>query len=111
MERQRPSTKTKSAFRNFNFRFWSTTNHMLQIIFIIDRMMKVYPKGKEENDMAFYLKQQSNKNDYNYKEFIVDTDADIADLPTEGIAPGSNCFVIETSTVYMLNNQNEWKEI
>ena len=27
------------------------------------------------------------------------------------IAPGSNCFVIETSTVYMLNNQNEWKEI
>ena len=61
--------------------------------------------------MAFYLKQQSNKNDYNYKEFIVDTDADITDLPTKGVAPGSNCFVIETSTVYMLNNQNEWKEI
>lgn len=46
MEHQRPSAQTKSAFRNFNFRFWSITNHMLQTIFIIDRMVKVYPKEK-----------------------------------------------------------------
>ena len=111
MERQRPSAKTKSAFRNFNFRFWSAINHILQTIFIIDRMVKVYPKEKEENDMAFYLKQQSNKNDYNYKEFIVDTDADIADLPTKGVAPGSNCLVVETSDVYILGNDNEWHKL
>lgn len=61
--------------------------------------------------MAFYLKQQSNKNDYNYKEFIADDVEDVADLPVENVCAGSTCFVIATSAVYMFNNKKEWVEI
>ncbi len=47
---------------------------------------------------------------YNVVEMVVDTLADVATLPTN-VAPGSTCFVIENSTVYMLNGNNEWKEL
>ena len=58
--------------------------------------------------------------------FFCDTDADIQDLPTstkEGkkyprdsgvdnkVAAGSSCLVIDTSKVYMLNSNDEWKEL
>ena len=43
---------------------------------------------------------------------IADTIADIANLPgKEKCAIGSNCFVIENSSVYMLGNDNIWHEI
>lgn len=41
-------------------------------------------------------------------QFIADTEADIADLPTDEVSPGSTCIVAATSTVYILNNQGEW---
>jgi len=44
-------------------------------------------------------------------EFTADTVADVDDLPTEEISAGSTCFVIENSSVYMLNNIGEWHEI
>jgi hypothetical protein len=40
-------------------------------------------------------------------EFAADSEADVANLPTT-VAPGSSCIVIETSNVYMLNNNREW---
>lgn len=43
-------------------------------------------------------------------EYVVDTLADVANLPTNN-APGSTCIVIETSDVYMLNNKEEWKKL
>ena len=58
--------------------------------------------------------------------FICDSEADIADLPTtsaEGkkydtdtsvddkVAAGSSCLVIDTSEVYMLNSDDEWKKL
>lgn len=60
--------------------------------------------------MAFYMDRQSNRNDYNLKEYIADTVDDVDSLPTT-CCPGSVCFVIEGSRVFMLNNQKEWKEI
>ena len=56
---------------------------------------------------------------YNYSEFICDTEADIADLPTfkKKMPDGSNCcagsqaLVLDTQKKYMLNNQDEWIEI
>lgn len=56
---------------------------------------------------------------YNYSEFICDTEADIADLPTfkKKMSDGSNCcagsqaLVLDTQKKYVLNNQDEWIEI
>lgn len=47
---------------------------------------------------------------YGVCEFVVDTVADIDNLPIE-VAMGSTVFVIATSSVYMLNSDGEWKEI
>ncbi len=41
-------------------------------------------------------------------ELIADTDEDISTLPTH-YAPGSTCIVVASSSVYVLNNQKEWK--
>lgn len=43
-------------------------------------------------------------------EITADTDADVEELPTK-YGVGSTCFVIDSSTVYMLNNEKEQKEI
>ena len=61
--------------------------------------------------MGFYLKQQSSRLDYNYKEYILDKDRDVDEVPSTGCAPGSVCFIIETSDVYMLNSNKKWKKI
>ena len=61
--------------------------------------------------MGFYLKQQSSRLDYNYKEYILDKEEDLDEVPITGCAPGSVCFVIETSDVYMLDSNKEWKKI
>jgi hypothetical protein len=43
-------------------------------------------------------------------DYIADEPADIFELPTD-ISWGATCFVISTSSVYMLNSKGEWKEI
>ena len=42
-----------------------------------------------------------------------DTKEDVATITADypDAKPGSTCFVIESSSVYMLNNNKEWKEI
>lgn len=42
-------------------------------------------------------------------ELYVDNESDIVDLPREDFAPGSTCLVGETSNVYILGNDREWK--
>ena len=44
--------------------------------------------------MGFYLKQQSSRIDYNHREFILDTIADLDDVVVETCSPGSTCFII-----------------
>lgn len=61
--------------------------------------------------MSYTLKQQSNRLDYNYREYTVDNEADIQDIPVNTCIPGSVCFVINGSRVFMLNNEKEWEEI
>jgi len=58
--------------------------------------------------MAF-LKTQSNRNDYNYKEYVIDTLDELETVPTDA-APGSVCLIINDKKVYMMNTQGEWKE-
>ena len=49
------------------------------------------------------IKQSDNISPY-IVEYIVDTEADIASLPTDGKQawPGSSCLVANTSIVYVL---------
>ena len=57
--------------------------------------------------MGFYLKQQSSRMDYSYREYILDKEEDLNKVPTHTCSPGSVCFVIETSDVYMLDNNQK----
>ena len=45
--------------------------------------------------------------------YVVGTEAEIADLPKGGlVAQGSTAFVIENSSVYMYDEENDvWKDI
>ena len=42
-------------------------------------------------------------------ELVVDKESDVASIPVDTYLPGSTCIVIESSNVYMLNNEKEWK--
>ena len=54
----------------------------------------------------------SNRGIYNIalKQYIVDFETDIAEVPTDGPA-GSKCFVIDNSVTYMLNHQKKWIKV
>ena len=56
---------------------------------------------------------QGDTTTYEVISLVADTEIDIATITAEypDAKPGSTCFVIETSSVYMLNNNKEWKEI
>lgn len=44
------------------------------------------------------------------KEYVVDIETDIAQVPTDAPA-GSKCFVIENSVTYMLNHSRQWIKV
>jgi hypothetical protein len=54
----------------------------------------------------------SNRGIYNIalKEYIVDFETDIVEVPTDAPA-GSKCFVIDNSVTYMLNHQKRWVKV
>lgn len=47
---------------------------------------------------------------YGIKEFVLDTIADLVDLPVDATM-GSTAFIIATGAVYMLNSAGEWVEV
>lgn len=53
------------------------------------------------------LTHMSGKEVKELREFVCDTDQDIATLPTD-CAPGSTAIVIENGSVYMMNSKGEW---
>ena len=55
------------------------------------------------------IMSQSGHKTYGMKEYIVDTDADIASLHIDD-APGSAALVAENGNIYVLNCQHEWKQ-
>ena len=54
-----------------------------------------------------------DQNRFGVVNYIVSTEAEIANLPKDGlVSQGSTAFVIATSTVYMYDEEaNEWKTI
>lgn len=61
--------------------------------------------------MAYSIKQQGGRIDYNYQEIYVDTEAEVATVPTKGCSVGSVIFVVATGNVYVLNNAKEWVKV
>lgn len=53
------------------------------------------------------IMKQNGKDAYGVTELIVDSNADVATLSTD-YAPGSTCFVVEDSSLYMLNGNKAW---
>ncbi len=43
--------------------------------------------------------------------YVADTENDIKDLPTQGIAVGSDCLCIATSEVYILGGDKQWHKL
>ena len=56
---------------------------------------------------------QGDTTTYEVVSLVADTEADIATITVEypDTKPGSTCFVIEGSKVYMKNSQGNWVEI
>lgn len=59
------------------------------------------------------ITRENNERVYGLKQFVVDTESDIATLPTldSMLVPGSTAFVIATSNTYMLNNKRSWVKL
>lgn len=58
------------------------------------------------------LVKQGNQNDYNYKEFFLDTIDELDDIlksqKGKDACPGSVAYIIGTGDVYILNSKMEW---
>ena len=62
--------------------------------------------------MGIRVTMVNNEPQYNLKEFIADTSADVANLPTENLAPGSQCLVADDpAQVFVFNTNKEWVEL
>lgn len=58
----------------------------------------------------YTLMSEEGRVKYKVYEFIIDTAADLADVPTD-VGIGSKVYCIEDSTVYMLNNSRDYVEV
>lgn len=56
------------------------------------------------------ITSQSGHTAYGLKNFVLDTKADLDDLPVDELM-GSTAFCIEDGSVYMINSSGEWVEI
>lgn len=63
--------------------------------------------------MAINYIAYNGRTETNKAEFIIDTPADVANLPTDlkSAIPGSTAICTEPFTVYILGNDGVWKEI
>lgn len=57
--------------------------------------------------MGYRLVKQGGKLDYNYKEYYLDTDSDLASVPVADAYPGSVAYAINSGKVYMLNTNRQ----
>lgn len=58
----------------------------------------------------YVLTQASGRSVKGVTEFYCDTIDDVANLPTEGVTPGSTAIVIASGQVFILNCSYQWVE-
>ena len=54
------------------------------------------------------LIKQGGRVDYNYKEFMLDTEEDISKIDVQSCIEGSSVYIISTGNLYILNSKKEW---
>ena len=54
------------------------------------------------------LVKQGSRTDYNYKEYVLDTKDELANINTGECCPGSVAYIIDSKELYMLNSKKEW---
>ena len=60
--------------------------------------------------MGYKLYKNDNGYPGYHSEYVVDTRAEMKDVPTT-CETGSTCIVLEDSSVWMLDTEKHWKEI
>lgn len=55
-----------------------------------------------------YVFRQGGKQDYFYREIIIDTPEDLVSVDIKLCCPGSVVIVASTGDIYLLNNKKEW---
>jgi len=63
--------------------------------------------------MAWWESPKSQLNNSKERSFYADAESDVSDLPVdpEVVVPGSDCLVIETSNVYILDSTYNWSPL
>ena len=67
--------------------------------------------------MAFWESPKSQLGNSKERSFYADEESDVLDLPTSdddypaGVEPGSDCMVIETANVYVLDSTRTWSPL
>lgn len=61
--------------------------------------------------MGYAVTQQDNDVAYNVKKFIIDTEADLASISPNNLAPGSEVLCLKPVKGYVLNTQLIWEEV
>ena len=63
--------------------------------------------------MAWWESPKSQLNNSKERSFTADSESDVSSLPVdpEFVAPGSDCLVIETANVYMLDSSYTWSPL
>ena len=62
--------------------------------------------------MAFWEDQDSQLKNQSKKSFVADSESDISSLPTDDtVAIGSDCLVIDTGDVYILDSTKTWAKL
>ena len=55
--------------------------------------------------------KQSGKDTAYVNEYVADKETELADIDISDCVQGSTCFVIENSSVYMLDSNKVWRAI
>ena len=61
--------------------------------------------------MAFTTIYSNGQRANMVREFVVDAKANMNEISTDQLLPGSTCFVINESQWYMLNHSYEWVSV
>ena len=94
--------------RDLISRFFNWTIYFIYIIifFILIRSLFSHIGG---STMITLIKERDQKK-YNIKEFILDDENEVSDLPTD-VGVRSLAYVISSGNCYMINSEQEWKLI
>ena len=54
-----------------------------------------------------YLVKQGGKTDYNYKEYYLDSESELADINVYDCCPGSVAYIIDSQKVFILKSNKQ----